>query len=83
MKLFGGQASWAKIMSPGGKLTVLACHPTKKVNKAEYLTYLSTTIGATYVVTKLSIQDNSGLIMSCTSKCYLTSSKIVSLELEI
>jgi len=30
--------------SPGGKLTALACHPTKKVNKAEQLTYLSTNI---------------------------------------
>jgi hypothetical protein len=31
--------------SPGGKLTALACHPTKKVNKAEELTYFSTSIG--------------------------------------
>jgi len=30
--------------SPGGKLTALACHPTKKVNKAEELTYLSTSV---------------------------------------
>jgi hypothetical protein len=28
--------------SPGGKLTTLVCHPTKKVNKAEEQTYLST-----------------------------------------
>jgi hypothetical protein len=28
----------------GGKLTALACHPTKRVNKAEELTYLSTNI---------------------------------------
>jgi hypothetical protein len=34
----------AKMTSPGGKLTALACHPTKKVNKAEELTYLSTSI---------------------------------------
>jgi hypothetical protein len=26
----------------GGELTALVCHPTKKVNKAEQLTYLST-----------------------------------------
>ncbi len=26
--------------SPGGKLTALTCHPTKKVNKAKELTYL-------------------------------------------
>jgi hypothetical protein len=30
-----GQASLAKMMSIGGKLTALACHPTKYVNKAE------------------------------------------------
>jgi hypothetical protein len=30
--------------SLGGKLTALACHPTKNVNKAEELTYLSTNI---------------------------------------
>jgi hypothetical protein len=39
-----GQASGAKMTSPGGKLTALICHPTKKVNKAEKLTYLSTNI---------------------------------------
>jgi len=44
MTSFRGQASWAKMMSPGGELTALACHPTKKVNKAEQLTYLSTRI---------------------------------------
>jgi hypothetical protein len=41
---FRGQASWAKRTSPGGKIT-LACHPTKKVNKAEELTSLLTNIG--------------------------------------
>jgi len=41
---FRGQASWAKMTSPGGKLTALAYHPTKKVNKAEELTYLFTNI---------------------------------------
>jgi len=35
MMSFGGQTSWAKMTSPGGKLTALASHPTKKVNKAE------------------------------------------------
>jgi len=45
MTSFKGQASSAKITSPGGKLTALACHPTKRVNKAEELTYLSTNIG--------------------------------------
>jgi hypothetical protein len=45
MMSFRGQASRDKITSPRGKLTALACHPTKKVNKAEELTYLSTNIG--------------------------------------
>jgi hypothetical protein len=31
--------------SPGDKLTALAGHLTKKVNKAEELTYLSANIG--------------------------------------
>jgi hypothetical protein len=42
MTSFRGQASWVKMTSPEGKLTALACHLTKKVNKAEELTYLST-----------------------------------------
>jgi hypothetical protein len=45
MLLFRGQASSAKMMSLEGKLIALACHPTKRVNKAEELTYLSTNIG--------------------------------------
>jgi len=44
MTSFRGQASWAKGTSRGGKLMALVCHPTKKVNKAEKLTYLSTNI---------------------------------------
>jgi hypothetical protein len=44
MMSFRGQASLAKMMSLGGKLTALACHSTKRVNKAEELTYLSTNI---------------------------------------
>ncbi len=39
-----GQARWEKMMSPGGKLTSVACHPTKIVNKAEELTYHSLNI---------------------------------------
>jgi hypothetical protein len=34
MMSFGGQASRAKMASFGAKLTALASHPTKKVNKA-------------------------------------------------
>jgi hypothetical protein len=40
MMPFRGQASWAKMTSPGGKLSALVCHQPK-VNKAEELTYLS------------------------------------------
>jgi hypothetical protein len=35
-----GLASWAKMTSPGSKLTALACHRTKRVNKAEEQTYV-------------------------------------------
>jgi hypothetical protein len=44
MTSFRGQASWSKMTPPEGKLTALPCHPTKKVNKVEDLTYLSTNI---------------------------------------
>ncbi len=43
MTSFRGQAGWAKMTSPGGKLSALVCHQPK-VNKAEELTYLSITI---------------------------------------
>jgi hypothetical protein len=39
-----GQASWFKMTSLRGKLTALACHPTKFVNKPEQRTFLSTNI---------------------------------------
>jgi hypothetical protein len=45
MMSFRGQASWAKMISPRGKLMAMASHPTKKVNKAEELTYHPTNIG--------------------------------------
>jgi len=35
MAALRGQAGWVKMTSPVGKLTAQACHPTKKVNKAE------------------------------------------------
>jgi hypothetical protein len=51
MMLFrgGGQASWAKMTSPEGKLKALSCHPAKKVTKAEQLTYFSTNTLAYFV----------------------------------
>jgi hypothetical protein len=51
MTSFRGQASSAKMTSLGGggsKLKALACHPTKRVNIAEEVTYLSTNIGQGY-----------------------------------
>jgi hypothetical protein len=45
---FRGQYGLAKMTSIGGKLIALACHPTKKVNKAEEITYLYTNIGVNY-----------------------------------
>ncbi len=53
MTSFRGQASWAKMMSPGGKQTVLTCHLTKKVTKAELITYLSTNIDLNLLVQAL------------------------------
>ncbi len=44
MASFRGQTSQAKMMSLGGKVTALMCHPTKKVNIAEELACLSTNI---------------------------------------
>ncbi len=37
MTSFRGQAILAKMTPPGGKLTSLSCHPTKKVNTTEEL----------------------------------------------
>ncbi len=45
MTSFRGQTCWAKMTSPGVKLTALACHPNKNVTKAGKLTYLTTNIG--------------------------------------
>jgi hypothetical protein len=42
---FKEKTSSAKMTSPRGKLAALVCHLTKKVNKAEQLTYLSINIG--------------------------------------
>jgi hypothetical protein len=45
MMSFKEQAIWAKMTSPEGKLTPLACNPTKKLNKAEELTHIAINIG--------------------------------------
>ncbi len=43
--------------SPGGKLTALVCHPTKKVSKAEVLTYLSTNFSKKYIKWEVSYTE--------------------------
>jgi hypothetical protein len=50
MTSFRGQAWSDKMMSLGGKLTELACSLTKRVNKAEELTYISSKIGVSIIV---------------------------------
>jgi hypothetical protein len=48
MKSLRGKASWAKMTSLKGNLTVLVCHPTKFVNKAEKQTLISTNINLSH-----------------------------------
>jgi len=48
MTSFWGQVRWAKMIPSGSQVTELACYLTKKVNKAEGLTYLSTNIDLSY-----------------------------------
>ncbi len=55
MTSFRGQASWAKMMSFEGKLTALACRLTKRVNKADKLTHLSTNIALYYLATNITL----------------------------
>jgi hypothetical protein len=55
---FRGQPSWAKMASPGGRLTALVCRLTKKVTKAEELTYLSTNIDLTVIKTTAFSSEN-------------------------
>jgi hypothetical protein len=55
---FRGQASWAKMTSPGGKVKALQCHLTKKVNKAEDLSYLFTEIITHFSKTLTFIRNN-------------------------
>jgi hypothetical protein len=46
---FGGQASWAKVMSPGGQANSTDLPPDQNIYKAEELTYLSTNIALVYL----------------------------------
>jgi hypothetical protein len=57
-----GQASWAKMTSLRGKLTALAWHPTKFVNKSEQRTYHSTNIESYQEKEVLRIQSQSSII---------------------
>jgi hypothetical protein len=54
-KDFGAKATHKMLvkLTSGRKLLPLACHPTKKVNKAEELTYLSTNIGCMFICLSL------------------------------
>jgi hypothetical protein len=70
MTSFRGQASWAEMMSPVGKLTALACCPAKKVHKAEELTYLSSNIGNSHQLMKiLSVKVQKLMYKICFSSC--------------
>jgi len=48
-----------------GKLTALACHPTKKVSKAEELSYLSTNIDLTKRISHKCLEPNYLLYETC------------------
>jgi hypothetical protein len=50
MTSFRGQASSDNMTTLGGNLTALACHPTKRVDKAEEPTYLSINSGYNQIV---------------------------------
>jgi hypothetical protein len=52
---FRGLTGRAKITSPRGKLTKLACHLNKEVDKAEQLTYLSIKIASNKEATSVGI----------------------------
>jgi hypothetical protein len=55
MTPFRGLAIWAKMTLLGGKLTAQACYPTKKVSKAEELTFLYTNI--VYIAAEASTRE--------------------------
>ncbi len=56
------------MMSLGGKLTALVCHPTNIVNKAEELPYLLTDIGTMDMVD--SSEVNNPLIFDLNNKSF-------------
>jgi hypothetical protein len=60
---FRVQARWAKMMSPG------ACHPTKRVNKVEEQTSLSTNIGKTHKQQLFKINIKTEIIHKSYLKC--------------
>jgi hypothetical protein len=65
MTSFRGQAYSAKVMSFGGKPTAPACHTTKRVNKAEELTYLSANIAWYLIFPGLKLAVNYHGIVYC------------------
>jgi hypothetical protein len=64
-------ASWAKMMSPKGKLTAQACHPPKKVKKGEQLTHLSINVRLTTIRLRVtrSLEKNCPIFESSQSIC--------------
>jgi len=67
---YRGHASWAKITLPGGMLTALVCDPTKKLTKAENLTYLCTNIDWNYLQL-ITINTNWKLLIKYIKSCQL------------
>jgi hypothetical protein len=50
--------------SPGVRITALACHPTKRVNKAEELTHLSTNIAEPCLLSLANFSGYSNVLLS-------------------
>jgi hypothetical protein len=70
---FRGQASWAKMTSPGGKVKAQLCHLTKRVNKDHDLSYLFTEIITHFSKTIIFIGNN--IRFEETSFCSLIKSR--------
>jgi len=60
--------------SPGVRITALACHPRKRVNKAEELTHLSTNIAEPCLLSLANFSGYSNVGLSllkwCIVRCY-------------
>jgi hypothetical protein len=60
--------------SPGVRITALACHPRKRVNKAEELAYISTNIAEQCLLSLANFSGYSNVVLSllkwCIVRCY-------------